>query len=70
MADADREIRGWGGGGGRGGDRGVGGGGAWEGSPKKFISALRASVWSRNKGGPRAPAGLDPPLHLQQLKGL
>ena len=70
MADADREIRGWGGGGGRGGDRGVGGGGAWEWSPKKFISALRASVWSRNKGDPRAPAGLDPPLHLQQLKGM
>lgn len=27
-------------------------------------------VWSRNKGDPRAPAGLDSPLHLQQLKGM
>ena len=53
-----------------GGDGGFGGGKAWEWSPKKFISALRASVWSRNKGDPRAPAGLDPPLHLQQLKGM
>ena len=35
-------------------------------SPEKFFSALRASVWSRNKGGGggqahRAPP-LDPPL--------
>ena len=32
---------------------------AW--SPKKLFSALWASVWSKNKGGPP----LDPPLHFQ-----
>ena len=39
--------------------RGVGGGR----SQKEFFSALRASVWSKNKGGrvPRAPP-LDPSL--------
>ena len=26
-------------------------------SPEKFFSALRASVWSRNKGGGRGGAG-------------
>ena len=60
MPDPDLEIRGV----------GVGrsskpldkGGGA--GLSKKFFSAVRASVWSKNKGGawaPRAPP-LDPPL--------
>ena len=46
----DPEIRKWKGGGGR--------------SPTLF-SALRASVWSKNKGGrtPRAPP-LDPPLRM------
>ena len=29
--------------------------------PKKIFSALRASFWSKNKGGSRAPP-LDPPL--------
>ena len=47
---------------------GGGGEGRGERSPKIFFSALRASVWSRNKRDPREPAGLDPPLHLQQLK--
>ena len=37
---------------------------------KKFFSALRASFWSKNKGGPRAPRAppLDPPLALQLPK--
>ena len=30
-------------------------------SPKNFFSAPRASVWSKNKGGARAP-----PLYLPQ----
>ena len=33
-------------------------------SPKKFFSALRASVWSKNK---RGPAPLDPPLIAVRL---
>ena len=37
--------RGMGGGGG-----GGGGGGEWARSQKNFLSALRASVWSKNKG--------------------
>ena len=44
MPDPDLEITGWGG----------------HGLPPNFFSALRASVWSKNKGG-RAPP-LDPPL--------
>ena len=60
-------------GGSRPSDKGGGGGGGdghpdpeiRRGSPKKFFSAHRASVWSKNKGGrgrvPRAPP-LDPPL--------
>ena len=31
------------------------------GGPKKFFLALQVSVWSKNKGGGRAPP-LDPPL--------
>ena len=43
-------------------------------SPKKFLWALWASVWSRNKvegggGGPRAPP-LDPPPLLDPLQVL
>ena len=40
-----------------------GGGGGGRG-PKKFFSAPRASVWSKNKGGGRAARAppLDPPL--------
>ena len=41
-------------------------------SPKKFLSALRASVWSKNNGVARAtPAlALDPTLHSQgTMKG-
>ena len=59
-ADPDLQIR-VGGGGGRAGhpDPEIEGG-----SDKKFFSAPRASIWSKNKGGPgppRAPS-LDPPL--------
>ena len=43
---SDRVLIGWGGGGGRGR------------SPKKLFSALRASVWSQNKGG--RPPGPSP----------
>ena len=56
MADPDLQISEGGGGGGhldpeiRGEDR----------SPKNFFSSLRATVWSKNKGG---PAPLDPPLY-------
>ena len=42
MPDSDLDIRG----------RGAGR------SPKKLFSALRASVWSKNKGGP-GPRGTD-----------
>ena len=48
VADPDRQIRGW---------PGLPdpemreGWGTW--SQKKFFSALQASVWSKNKGGPR-----------------
>ena len=57
----------WGGGGGEGGgghpDPEISGEG---GGHNKFFSALRASVWSKNKGGGgRAPL-LDPPLACQQ----
>ena len=54
-ADPDLQIRGEGGRSSR----------PWPRSPKKFFSALRASVWSENKGRlvPRAPS-LDPPLVL------
>ena len=39
------------------------GGGGGLGSPKKFFSALRTSVWSKSKEeGGRAPPSLDPPL--------
>ena len=31
-------------------------------SPEKFFSALRTSVWSRNKGGGRGQAHRAPPL--------
>ena len=41
-------------------DWGGGGGGGGAGKKKDFFSALRASLWSNNKGG-RAPT-LDPPL--------
>ena len=47
----DPDIRGGGGGGGR--------------APKKSFSALRASFWSKNKRGPRAPS-LDPLLVVKQ----
>ena len=55
MADPDLQIRGGGGchphaGGDKGGAR----------YQKTFFSALRASVWSKNKGGP----SLDPPLTM------
>ena len=43
----------------------MGRGGGEEGclSPKKIFSALRASVWSNNKGG-GGPPGPSPPLDL------
>ena len=56
MVDPDLQIR-WG----RGGDHpdpDIRGGGAVS---KKNVSALWASVWSKNKGGGRPPP-LDPPL--------
>ena len=37
---------------------GCGGGGGGRRSPKKFFSALRASVWSKNKGGGGPPEPL------------
>ena len=40
---------------------GAGGGGVGGRGPKIFLSAPRASVWSKNKRGGRAPP-LDPPL--------
>ena len=56
MPDPDLKM------GGGGGGRGEGGGGGREGgrggvgkSSKKPFSALRASVWSKNKGGPKPP---------------
>ena len=64
---------GGGGGGGGDGSPGEGGGGGHPDPkirrgrgrpPEKFFSALRASFWSKNKGGgrvPRAPP-LDPPM--------
>ena len=54
VADPDLQIRGGGGGGGGGGhpDPEIRGGG---GVKKKFFSALRASVWAKNKRGRRAP---------------
>ena len=55
-ADPDRQIRGWGGGGSsRPGDKG-------EGAVSKKISlALRALVWSENKGGPPVDLTLPAP---------
>ena len=47
-----------------------GGGGGGGGTPKDFFSALRDSVWSKNKGGghrpPRAPP-LDPLLLVKAM---
>ena len=69
VQDPDLEIR---------GGRGVGGHpdpyikGEGGGSGKKIFSALRASVWSTNKGGgppPRAPP-LDPPLNKALMPGV
>ena len=58
VADPDIQIRG--GGGGCQPDPEIRGGGAR--SPKKFYSALRASVWSKNKGRSGGePPPLDPP---------
>ena len=56
MGDPDLQIR-WG----RGGhpDPDIRGGGAVS---KKNVSALWASVWSKNKGGGGRPPPLDPPL--------
>ena len=47
-------------------DKGGGGGGGR--SPKNFFSALRASVWSKNKGGARPPLS-DPPVANHDLAG-
>ena len=61
LADPDLQIRGGGEVGGRGHlDPEIRG----PGLKKKFFSALRGSVWSRNKGKGRAPwaSPLDPPL--------
>ena len=55
VPDPDLEIRG-GGGGGR-SSRPLDSG---ERSPKKVFSALRASVWSKNKGGGPGPPGPSP----------
>ena len=53
MTDPDPQIRGRGGGGGGGVGVGVEVGAS---SPKKkIVSALRASFWSKNKGGPSGP---------------
>ena len=63
VADPDLQIRDKGGGG---GDRASRAPGAW--SPKKFFSALRVSLWSKQKAGanppPPHPRGypLDPQL--------
>ena len=48
VADPDLQIRGVGGGGGKG-------------VSKKIFSAFQASVWSKNKG--EGSPALDPPLH-------
>ena len=55
VPDPDFEIRGWGGGGCDHPDPSIRGGRDW--SPKKFFSALRASVCSKNRGGRGGPAG-------------
>ena len=49
MADPDVQKR---------GDYNVGGGGGGGGLKKIFFAALRASVWSENKGRDRAPGPL------------
>ena len=54
MPDSDLEM----GGGGGGGEREKVGGR----SPKEVFLALRASVWSKNKGGGTWAIPLDPPL--------
>ena len=41
------------------------GGEGWGWSPQKSFSVLRASFWSKNKRGPRAPS-LDPLLVVKQ----
>ena len=53
VPDPDFEIRL--GGGGDHPDPSIRGGRDW--SPKKFFSAFRASVWSKNRGGRGGPAG-------------
>ena len=55
VVDPDLQIRGGGGGGGEKREGPV---------SKKTFSALRASVWAKNKGGGQAPWAppLDPPL--------
>ena len=60
MADLDLQVKGGGGGGGHPDPEISGGGGA---ASKNFFSALRASFWSKNKGGGRTPF-LDPPLKI------
>ena len=44
---------------------GGGGGGAGAAASKNFFSALRASFWSKNKGGARVPWAppVEPPLY-------
>ena len=55
VPDPDFEIRLGGWGGGDHPDPSIRGGRDW--SPKKFFSAFRASVWSKNRGGRGGPAG-------------
>ena len=57
VPDPDGEIRGWGRGGWSSRPLDKWGRGCWSEKKKENFSALRASVWSKNKGGPgpRAP---------------
>ena len=47
------------------GGGGGGGGGGGAAASKNFFSALRASFWSKNKGGARVPRAppVEPPLY-------
>ena len=65
VADPDPQISGGGGGVGHPDPETSGGGGL----QKKVFSALRASVWYKNKGGPGPPRAppLDPPLSKHGL---
>ena len=63
MAESDLQIRGEGGGGGGHPDPEIGDPGL-----KNFFPALWASVWSKNKGGPRPPGPLPWIRHCSRPK--